>query len=120
MPLDDLEEHRRAIFNGFGEDLQQISFFVAIYQDTQFGQLIDWLVDLAYTFLKHVIVGRGYAQELDPVIAQLAYRVDNASGGHGDMLHTGAVIEIKVFLDLRFLLALGWLVDREFDFASAV
>ena len=37
-----------------------------------------------------------------------------------DVLHTRTVIELEIFIDLRLLLALGRLVDRELDAAVAI
>src|SRR3954452_10957126 len=41
VPLDQLEEHRRAVAGGPGEDLQQVAVLVAVDQDPAPLQLLD-------------------------------------------------------------------------------
>src|SRR6185312_11970497 len=38
--LDDLEEERRPVLDGLGEDLEEVPFIVAIDEDPQLGQLV--------------------------------------------------------------------------------
>ena len=45
---------------------------------------------------------------------------DDVLSGQCDMLHAGAAVVEEVFVDLRAALALGGLVDGEFDAAGAV
>lgn len=46
--LEDLVEDGRAIFDGFGEDLEQVAFVVAVDEDAEFFQFVYAFVDLAY------------------------------------------------------------------------
>ena len=80
----------------------------------------DRLVDLAYAALQFGVVGMRHAQEFDALFAQLVHRVQNVVGGQRDVLHAGAGIKVEILLDLRFLFALGRLVDGEFHIAVAV
>src|ERR671917_280498 len=41
VPLDELEEHRRAVLDGLGEDLQQVAVLVAVDEDPQLAQGVD-------------------------------------------------------------------------------
>lgn len=36
VPLDHLQKHRGSVLNWFGEDLEQVAFFIKIHQDFQF------------------------------------------------------------------------------------
>ena len=45
--LDDLEEERRAILDRLGENLQQVSFFVAVDEDVQLPDLVGVFRDCA-------------------------------------------------------------------------
>ena len=66
-----------------------------------------------------VISGRDI-QELDAALLQLGHGLDDVLGRDRDVLHAFAVVEIEVFLDLRFLFAFGRLVDRKLHEAVAV
>src|SRR5436309_8150650 len=59
VPLDHLEEQRRAVANRLGEDLEQVSLVVAVDEDAEAPQVGDALVDLAHS-LRHIgVVGLG-------------------------------------------------------------
>ena len=45
--LEDFVENGRAVFDGFGENLQQIAFFVAVDENAESFQVFDVFVDLA-------------------------------------------------------------------------
>src|SRR4051794_37274821 len=47
VPLDQLEEHRRAVLHRLGEDLEQVAVLVAVDQDAQFAQRLDRYPGLA-------------------------------------------------------------------------
>ena len=45
--LEDFVEDGWAVFDGFGEDLKQVAFFVAVDEDAEFFEAFDVFVDLA-------------------------------------------------------------------------
>jgi 2-keto-4-pentenoate hydratase/2-oxohepta-3-ene-1,7-dioic acid hydratase in catechol pathway len=47
VALDDLVEHRRAVLDRLGEDLQQVALVVAVDEDAELLQVVPRLVDLA-------------------------------------------------------------------------
>src|SRR5579862_7070901 len=61
-----------------------------------------------------------HAQKFDSLVLQPPHGVDDVVGGHGNVLHTGTVIILQVFLDLRFALALSRLVDGKFHALVAI
>src|SRR2546421_12169517 len=65
-----------------------------------------------------VIFGR--LEKLYAALLQPAHRCDNVIGIQGDMLDTGATIEIQELFYLRFASALSGLVDGELDTPAAV
>src|ERR671938_1224883 len=70
VALDDLEEDRRAVADGLGEDLQQVALVVAVDEDPEPPQVRQVLVDLADPPRHVLVVGLGNRQELDPPLAQ--------------------------------------------------
>src|SRR6476469_8791720 len=65
LPLDDLVKHRRSVLDRLGEDLQQVSVRVPVHQDTERGEHIQWLVDVAHAPLELMVVAGGHREELD-------------------------------------------------------
>src|ERR687886_1937048 len=115
VALDDLEEHRRAVADRLGEDLQQVALVVAVDEDAllaEVGELVDHLGDARGDL---VVVGGRDRQELDAAVAQLGHGADDVARGYRDVLGAGALVELEVLVDLRLALALGRLVDRELD-----
>src|SRR6185437_15433537 len=41
MPLDQFKEHRRPVTDGLSEDLQQVTVFVAVYQNAALLEFLD-------------------------------------------------------------------------------
>src|SRR5437016_9327735 len=76
VPLDDLEEQRGAVLDRLGEDLQEVTFIVAVHEDAQLAELAEILVDLADARRQHVVVRLRHAEEGDIVGAQVAHRLD--------------------------------------------
>src|SRR5215472_3016980 len=58
LPLNDLVEQCRTVFDRLGEDLQQISFVVAIDQDTELAEWRDVFIDMSDA-VEHRVVVRG-------------------------------------------------------------
>src|SRR5262247_2655634 len=58
-PLDDLEEHRRAVGDGLGEDLQQVPVEVLVGQDVQALQLLPRQVEAGQPLPGLLVVGLG-------------------------------------------------------------
>ncbi len=65
--LENFVENGRAVFDRFGEDLQQIAFVVAVNEDAEFLQAFDVFIDLADTFGNFVIIRIRHTQEFDAV-----------------------------------------------------
>src|SRR5207302_4209128 len=74
FPLDDLEEQRRAVGDGAGEDLQQIAVVVSIDEDAQVAKAVQVLVDALGALPDRVVVRIGRVEELDATVPH---------GGHG-------------------------------------
>src|SRR5262249_39058044 len=115
MALDDLEEQRRTILNGLGEDLEHVTFVVPVNQDAQVGQHLNVLVDLPHPVRKQLIVSVGNSQERDIVRPHGPYCLHDVVCGHRDVLDSGAAVELQIFLDLPPATALGRLIDGELD-----
>lgn len=60
--LNDFEEQGRSVFHRFGEDLQQVTTFVAIDQYVEFLQGIQILVNLPYAIQHIVVIGFWHIQ----------------------------------------------------------
>src|SRR5262245_59884924 len=91
VPLDQLEEDRRAVLYRFGEDLEQVAVLVAVDQDTARLELLDRHADGtdAFAQLGIVVVRVRRVEELD---AGRAHRVDGAQDvvrGQRDVLRAG-------------------------------
>ena len=69
-PLDDLEEHRRAVGDRLGEDLQQVAVLVAVDQDVESRQVVPRQVDAGQPLPSVVVVGVGHAHEPHARVAQ--------------------------------------------------
>src|SRR3972149_1204101 len=119
-PLDDLEEHRRAVLNGARENLEQVALVVAVGEDAEVGDVLVFLLDLADARGQGVVIRLRHAQDLQPALPQLAPRADGVARDQRDVLDAGAEVVIQILLDLALLLALGRLVDRELDAPVAV
>src|SRR4026209_2593242 len=72
VPLDQLEEHRRAVAEGLGEDLQEVPVLVAVDEDAALLELLDRRADLADPGAQGgvLVVGVRSRQELDAVGTQ--------------------------------------------------
>src|SRR3954454_16948760 len=101
VALDDLEEDRRPVADGLGEDLQQVALVVAIDEDALLAQVVELRGDLGDAVGHLVVVGLGDVEELDAAAAQLLHRADDVARGDGDVLGAGALVELQVLLDLR-------------------
>ena len=111
-PLDDLIEQRRPVLDGFGKELQQVTFLILIDED---AQLLDRLVVLAHipdAVPQRFIIAVGHAEEFDAVVAQHRHGMQNIARRQRDVLHTGAGVVIEIFLNLALPLAGSRLVDR--------
>src|SRR5207253_6008035 len=95
-PLDDLEEQRRPILYGLGENLQQVTLVIAVHEDAQLGQLTSVLFNLSDPLREHLIVSIGHAQEGDIVVPQSADGFDNVVAGHGNVLDAGTAVVLQV------------------------
>jgi putative peptidoglycan lipid II flippase len=120
VPLDQLEEHRRAVLHRLGEDLQQVPVLVAVGQDAQLVQLVQRHPGLAHPGAELLVVaGRG-GQELDPGRGHGPDAGHDVVGGQRDVLDAGTAVELQVLVDLRLALAGRGLVQRELDLPGPV
>src|SRR6185436_17100616 len=74
VALDDLEEERRPVLDGAGEDLEEVALVVAVDQDAQLLDLVHRLADLADALGQVLVVVLRHAEELHAVGAQLGQR----------------------------------------------
>src|SRR6185437_10364745 len=73
LALNDLKEDGRTFLHVAREDLQQIAIVVAVHQNAELRQFLDWLVDFADARLQLVIVAWHALDELDTLVAQMTY-----------------------------------------------
>src|SRR5436190_3465153 len=119
VPLDHLEEERRAVLRRLREDLEQVTVVVAVREDPEPAQVVVVLLDLPDP-LRHVVVVRGgRRQEEDAALPERLDRPDDVGRRQGDVLHARAAVKLEVLLDLALPLSLGRLVDRELDLPAA-
>src|SRR6266511_5075340 len=69
--LNNFKEERRAILYRLRENLEQITFIIAIDQDTELFQRIQFLVNMTHAVEQRVVVSRRYFQELEPTILKI-------------------------------------------------
>src|SRR5215212_5803376 len=99
LALDRLEEDRRPVLGGLGEDLEQVPVLVAVGKDAQplqvgvvLGYLPDPLLDLFVVRLRRV-------EEDDTALLQRLDGADDVLALHRDVLHARPVVELEVLLD---------------------
>ena len=63
--LDDFEKQRRSVFDWFGENLEQITFIVAIDENAQPLQRFQFFVDVTHPIGQRVVITRWNLQEFD-------------------------------------------------------
>jgi hypothetical protein len=85
--LDDLVKKCGAIFDGFGEDLQEIAFFVAVDQDAEFAQGSEVFFDGADAIKDVVIIRTWDIKEFDAAISEVGDGLYDIVGGDGDVLN---------------------------------
>src|SRR5688572_30812211 len=115
LPLDDLVEHGGTVLDGLREDLEEIAVGVAVDEDPELREPVERLVDPADALLEIGVVRRRHREELDAALAQRADRREDVVRGEREVLHAGPAVELEILVDLRLLLALRRLVDRELD-----
>src|SRR5262245_63397256 len=74
VPLDDLEEERRAVLDRAGEDLEEVALLVAVGLDPELLERRHRHPDVADTVGEGLVVGVRHPQELDAVLAQRSDR----------------------------------------------
>src|SRR3954465_7303508 len=93
VALDDLEEHRRAVADRLGEDLQHVALVIAVDEDAETPQVVEALLDLADPGRHLVVVGVRHRQELDPAPAHLGHGLDDVTRGDRYVLRARAAVE---------------------------
>src|SRR5581483_1849908 len=91
LALNDFEEQRGAIFHRLGENLQQISFVIAIHQNAEPLERAEFLVDVTDAIQQRIVIGGRDVQELHSPCLQIGDSLNDVVGGHGDVLHAFAV-----------------------------
>lgn len=107
---DDLEEERRAILEGLGEELEEVALIVGIDEDAEVADLGVVFLDGCVAALgEHLVdavpdllvVGVGDGEELDAAAAEFGDGVEFVVGAEGQVLYAGGVVvPVEVFLDL--------------------
>src|SRR6478609_8648156 len=122
VPLDELEEDRRAVAERLGEDLQQVAVLVAVDEDLALLQLLDRYADVADALaeLGVLVVAVGGVEELDAVGTQGVDRAEDVVRRDGEVLGAGPAVELEVLVDLALLLGDRRLVERELHAVVAV
>src|SRR5690606_35432740 len=115
VPLDEFEEHGRAVLDRLGEDLQQVAVLVPVDEDLQLAERLHRHPGLPGPLAERVVVGVRGVQELHAGRAHLADGLHDVVGVQRDVLDAGAAVELQVLVDLGLLLGDGRLVDRELD-----
>src|SRR6478752_3518519 len=102
VTLDQLEEHRRAVLDGAGEDLQQVAVLVAVDEDAALLQLLDPHADVADALpqLGVLVVGVRGREELHALGGHRVDRGQDVVGGQRQVLGAGATVELEVLVDL--------------------
>src|SRR5438046_10368393 len=85
LALNDLEKERWAIFHRFRKDLQQITFIIAIDENSEPLQCVQLFIDVADAIEQRVVVSGRNSQELKPALLQRGHRFDDVVRGHGDV-----------------------------------
>ena len=86
MPLDDLEEERRPVLDGPGEDLEEVALLVAVGLDPELLEGLDRDADVADSIGQGRVVLVRKAEELDAVLPQPANRSDDVLRPERDVL----------------------------------
>jgi len=122
--LNDLNEDGRAILDGLGEDLEQVTGLVIVDQDIEVLDDVQVLRDLGSGTLEAetqvLIVGGRDGQELHTAGTQVGDGLDDILGVEGNVLDTSTTIVLAVLGDLGLLLAHGGLVDGHLDLLGGI
>ena len=86
VPLDDLEEERRAVLDGPGEDLEEVALLVPVGLDAELLERVDRDPDVADAVGQRGVVLVRQPEELDAVVAELADGRDDVLGPQRDVL----------------------------------
>src|SRR6478672_796306 len=108
--LDYFEKECGPVFNWLGENLEEITLVIPIDENAEASERPEILIDVTYPLRQRVVVGRRNFQELDTAILKIGHRLDDVVGRYGAVLHAFAIVELKILLHLRLLLALSRLV----------
>src|SRR5699024_10492972 len=102
VPFDEFEEHGGAVADRFGEDLQQVTVFVAVHENAASLKLFDGYAHLAdpCSQLRVGVIGIGGGQEFDAVGPQNVNGVQNVVRRQGKVLGARGAVEFEEFVDL--------------------
>lgn len=117
--LNDFDEERGSVLERLREDLQEVALLVIVNQNVELPDVLEVLLNLRAHLLQVreqvVVVGVRNRQELAAARSHSLDRVQDVVCAQGNVLYTGASVEIDVLLNLRFSLTLGRFVDRHLD-----
>lgn len=102
--LDNFEEESGAIFNGLGEDLEEISLIIIVDQNVQLLDDVEVFFHIntggGETLAQVLVVSFRDGQEFHATGLHFSDSVDNVSSAHGNVLDTSTSVVVNVFLDL--------------------
>src|SRR6201995_1817463 len=120
LALNDLVEDCRPVLYRSREDLQHVSFIVAIDQNTEPLQLLNRLINFAHAALQLCIVRVRHRQKADTLLLHLRHSRKNVLGGQRHVLHAWTTIEVQILFNLRLPSALRRLIDWELHIAISI
>src|SRR5690606_39445408 len=82
--LDNFEEHGGSGLHRLGENLEQIPFIITIYQNTEFFQWGDVLIDFPHTVGHCIVVGGRDPKEFHTPALEVTDGLDNVIRGDGN------------------------------------
>src|SRR5204862_8109063 len=84
--LNDLEKERWAILYWLRENLEQITFIIAIHENPELLERIQLFVDVTDPIEQRLVISRRHFQELEPALLQRGNRLHDVVGSHCDVL----------------------------------
>ena len=69
--LNDFEKERRAILHRLRENLKKITFIIAIDENAQLFQCVQFFINVTDTIEQRVIIRRRHFQKLEPTLLKL-------------------------------------------------
>jgi len=96
LALNNFKEQRRPVFNGLGENLEEVPFLVAIHENAETLNLLERLFERAHPIAQNVVVDVWHAQEFDSVLLQAIYGEEHILHLQCDVLHSRTAICFEI------------------------